>query len=100
MPVTVIIPTLNEESWIAGAVESGFTAGAAEVIVVDGGSTDRTARFATAAGARILLTDPMRARQLNRGAEAALNPVLIFLHADSRLPPGSALSAEGALAKN
>jgi len=98
MPVTVIIPTLNEESWIAGAVESGFTAGAAEVIVVDGGSTDRTARFATAAGARMLLSDAMRARQLNRGAEAAVNSDLIFLHADSRLPGKSALSVERALA--
>jgi rSAM/selenodomain-associated transferase 2 len=100
MSVSVIIPTLNEEEWIAGAVESALAAGAAEVIVVDGGSVDRTTRFATASGARILLTDPMRARQLNRGAEAASNPVLIFLHADSRLPSGSALSAEAALAKN
>jgi rSAM/selenodomain-associated transferase 2 len=98
MPVSVIIPTLNEEDWIAGAVESAFAAGAAEVIVVDGGSVDRTARFATAAGARMLLTEPMRARQLNRGAEAASNPDLIFLHADSRLPAASAISVEAALA--
>jgi len=98
VPVSVIIPTLNEEDWIAGAVESAFAAGAAEVIVVDGGSSDRTARFATAAGARILLTEPMRARQLNRGAEAASNSDLIFLHADSRLPAASALSVETALA--
>ena len=40
--VSVIIPTLNEEEWIAGAVESAFAAGAAEVIVADGGSDDRT----------------------------------------------------------
>ncbi|MDQ6802149.1 MAG: TIGR04283 family arsenosugar biosynthesis glycosyltransferase [Acidobacteriota bacterium] len=98
MPISVIIPTLNEEDWIAGAVESAFAAGAAEVIVVDGGSSDRTARFATAAGARMLLTEPMRACQLNRGAEAASNPNLIFLHADSRLPAGAALSVEVTLA--
>jgi rSAM/selenodomain-associated transferase 2 len=99
MPVSVIIPTLNEEAWIAGAVESAFAAGAAEVIVADGGSGDRTARYATAAGARVLLTEALRARQLNRGAEAATSDVLIFLHADSRLPAGAALAAEVALAK-
>lgn len=98
MPVSVIIPTLNEEDWVAGAVESAFRSGAAEVIVVDGGSVDRTARFATAAGARILLGEPMRARQLNRGAQAASHSNLIFLHADSRLPADSALSVEVALA--
>jgi len=95
--VSVIIPTLNEEEWIAGAVESAFGAGAAEVIVVDGGSDDRTARLATAAGGRLILADPMRARQLNRGAEAASNPHLIFLHADSRLPAGAAPAVEKAL---
>ena len=97
MAVSVIIPALNEEEWIAGAVESAFAAGAAEVIVVDGGSVDRTSRFATAARARVLLADPMRARQLNRGAEAASNPFLIFLHADSRLPSGAAAAVEEAL---
>jgi rSAM/selenodomain-associated transferase 2 len=95
--VSVIIPTLNEEEWIAGAVESAFGVGAAEVIVVDGGSADRTARLATAAGARLILSDPVRARQLNRGAEAASNPHLIFLHADSRLPAGASAAVEQAL---
>ncbi|HEY8133724.1 MAG TPA: TIGR04283 family arsenosugar biosynthesis glycosyltransferase [Thermoanaerobaculia bacterium] len=99
MPVSVIIPTLNEEEWIAGAVESARGAGAAEVIVVDGGSTDRTPRLATAAGARLMLSDRMRARQLNRGAEAASHPSLIFLHADSRLPAGAAAAVEEALAR-
>jgi len=91
MGVTVIIPALNEEDWIAGAVES---AAGSEVIVVDGGSTDRTSRFATAAGARVLLCEPMRARQLNRGAEVARGDFLIFLHADSRLPAGFAQAVE------
>ncbi len=96
MAVSVIIPTLNEEEWITGAVESAFTAGAAEVIVVDGGSVDRTARFATAAGARVLLGEPMRSRQLNRGAQAASNEFLIFLHADSRLHADAAAAVESA----
>ena len=97
MAVTVIIPTLNEEDWIAGAVTSAFAAGAAEVIVADGGSTDRTARLATSAGARILLSEPMRARQLNLGADAASHETLVFLHADSRLPAGAAAEVEDAL---
>jgi rSAM/selenodomain-associated transferase 2 len=96
-PVSVIIPTLNEEEWIAGAVESAIGAGAAEVVVVDGGSADRTARFATAAGARVLLAERMRARQLNRGVQAASNESLIILHADSRLPAGAAAAVHDAL---
>jgi len=100
MAVSVIIPALNEEQWIAGAVRSAFGAGAAEVIVVDGGSFDRTTRFATAAGARILLAEPMRARQLNRGAQSASSASLIFLHADSRLPDGAAAAVEAALDHN
>jgi len=97
MAVSVIIPALNEEEWITGATTSARESGAAEVIVVDGGSSDRTARFATAAGARVILSDPMRARQLNRGAEAAANPFLIFLHADSRLPAGGVRAVQEAL---
>jgi rSAM/selenodomain-associated transferase 2 len=94
MPVSVIIPALNEEDWIARAVASARDAGAAEVIVVDGGSVDRTARFATAAGARVVLTEAMRARQMNAGAAAATSDYLIFLHADSRLPAGAAAAVE------
>ena len=92
--MSVIIPTLNEEEAVAGAIASARNAGASEVIVVDGGSADRTARFATAEGARVLLCEPMRARQLNRGAAAAANAWLIFLHADTRLPRGAADAVE------
>ena len=98
MSVTVIIPTLNEESRIASAIGSAFSAGASEVIVADGGSVDRTARFATSAGARVLLSRPMRSRQLNQGAHSAAGDVLIFLHADTSLPPGAANAVEQALA--
>jgi len=95
--VSVIIPTLNEEEWIADAVESAFAAGANEVIVADGGSDDRTTRKATAAGARVLLTERMRAKQSNLGAHAASRGNLIFLHADTRLLPGAAEAVEHAL---
>jgi rSAM/selenodomain-associated transferase 2 len=95
--VSVIIPTLNEEEWIAGAVESAFAAGANEVIVADGGSDDRTTRRATAAGARVLLTERMRAKQSNLGAHATTHDALIFLHADTQLPAGAATAVENAL---
>jgi rSAM/selenodomain-associated transferase 2 len=95
--VSVIIPTLNEEEWIAGAVESAFAAGANEVIVADGGSDDRTTRHATAAGARVLLTERMRAKQSNLGGHAASHATLIFLHADTRLPAGAANAVDDAL---
>jgi rSAM/selenodomain-associated transferase 2 len=95
--VSVIIPTLNEEEWIASAVESAFAAGAAEVIVADGASDDRTTRHATAAGARVLLTDRIRAKQSNAGARAASHDTLIFLHADTRLPLGAAAAVDEAL---
>ncbi len=97
-PVTVIIPTLNEQQWIGAAVNSAFAAGAAEVIVSDGGSTDDTVAIARARGARILDTERMRARQLNRGAEEASHDALIFLHADTQLPAGAAAAVARALA--
>jgi rSAM/selenodomain-associated transferase 2 len=97
--VTVVIPALNEEEWIVAAVSSAFESRAAEVIVVDGGSVDRTTRMATSAGARVLLSEPMRARQLNLGADAASHESLIFLHADTGLPVGAADAVEDALSK-
>jgi rSAM/selenodomain-associated transferase 2 len=88
--LTVVIPTLNEEERVAAAVRSAFDAGASEVIVVDGGSTDATVARATAAGARVILGERMRAKQLNLGAREAANDTIIFLHADTLLPRGAA----------
>jgi rSAM/selenodomain-associated transferase 2 len=96
-PVSVIIPTLNEEDWIAAAVQSAFGAGAAEVIVADGGSFDRTARLAKSAGARVMLSDRLRSRRLNHAAESASGRSLIFLHADTRLPAGGVAAVHEAL---
>ena len=96
MPVTVVIPTLNEEHHIAAAVRSAREAGASEVIIVDGGSTDDTVRVATEAGARILIGERMRAKQLNAGAREATGDWIIFLHADTLLPRGAAGAVERA----
>jgi rSAM/selenodomain-associated transferase 2 len=61
----------------------------AEMIVVDGGSDDGTARLCEGSADKILQTSRGRARQMNAGAERATGEVLWFLHADSRLPAGA-----------
>jgi uncharacterized protein len=99
--LSVVIPTLNEEAEIEGAVRSAREAGAAEVIVADAGSTDHTANLARLSGARVIRALRGRARQLNAGAAPASGDVLLFLHADSRLPAdaldhiGAAMSVPG-----
>ena len=98
MPISVIIPTLNEVSHIAAAVESAWVAGAAEVIVVDGGSRDQTTTLATQHGARVLKNGQGRGPQQNCGAAAAAAEVLLFLHADCRLPGDAGQQIEDALA--
>lgn len=86
--VTVIVPVLNEESGLGTQLDALATVnGLHETIVVDGGSTDRTLDIA---GARIGITAITarrgRAAQMNAGAEIATGDVLLFLHADVRLP--------------
>ena len=87
--LSVVIPALNEKADIAEAVASAREAGACEVIVADGGSSDGTADLATRAGARVVRTERGRARQLNAGAAVATGDILLFLHADTRLPAGA-----------
>ena len=60
-----------------------------EVIVVDGGSSDDTVRIAQGLADRVLHAPRGRALQMNAGARAASGDVLLFLHADTRLPPGA-----------
>ncbi len=85
--ISVIIPTLNEAENIEAAIHSAHDEDV-EVIVVDAGSSDSTAKKATAAGARVTESLNSRAFQQNRGAALALGRVLLFLHADTLLPHG------------
>ncbi len=85
--ISVIVPALDEEGQIAKAVES-VRAEAAEVLVVDGGSADRTREEAAAAGARVLIAPRGRGLQLDHGARGATGDWLVFLHADTRLEAG------------
>jgi uncharacterized protein len=86
--VSVIIPALNEAARIGATMESASAGAPHEILVVDGGSTDHTPAIAKAAGAIVLASKPGRARQMNAGAARATGNVLLFLHADTRLPAG------------
>ena len=85
--LSVIIPALNEADWIAHSVARARSEPDAQVLVVDGGSDDDTVALARAAGADVLDAPRGRARQMNHGAWAATGEVLLFLHADTLLPP-------------
>jgi len=86
--ISVIIPALDEAGVIQSTIRSATPEDpAVEVLVVDGGSGDATPRLAAAAGATVLQTSPGRAAQMNAGAAAARGELLLFLHADTRLPP-------------
>jgi rSAM/selenodomain-associated transferase 2 len=61
----------------------------AEIVVVDGGSADGTATLAAPLADRVLTSARGRATQMNAGAAAARGDVLVFLHADTRLPAGA-----------
>src|SRR6478735_1057679 len=98
MRISVIIPALDEAAQIAAAIESARGAAVGEVIVVAGGSGDATVESARVAGAAVITAARGRARQMNAGAAAATGEVLLFLRADTRLPPGFGAGADAALA--
>ena len=87
--ISTIIPVLNEREIVSAAIERAWAAGADEVIVSDGGSTDGTLEVASAADCRVVRADPGRGSQMNAGAEIALGDVLLFIHADNWLPDRS-----------
>jgi len=86
--VAAIIPTLDEESSLRRSLPAVLSA-ADEVVVSDGGSRDKTLRTAQELGARVITGAAGRGPQLNRGVASTTSDVLVFLHADTRLPPGA-----------
>lgn len=84
--LSVIIPVLNEEKTIAQTLEH-LQKTAVEIIIVDGGSTDNTVEIAQNMGIKTILSpEPGRSNQMNTGAKYAIGKVLLFLHADTKLP--------------
>jgi rSAM/selenodomain-associated transferase 2 len=86
--LSIIIPTLDEASGIRDALArlQPLRANRYEIIVVDGGSSDRTCALATPVVDRVLAAPRGRASQMNAGAAIARGNWLLFLHADTRLP--------------
>jgi rSAM/selenodomain-associated transferase 2 len=87
MNVSVIIPVLNEEQTIGATLRALIPLQPHEIIVVDGGSGDRTCEIAEEFGLQVLRSERGRARQMNNGARHASGDALLFLHADTKLPP-------------
>jgi rSAM/selenodomain-associated transferase 2 len=97
--ISVVMPVLDEEARICGQLDwLRQVDGLDEVIVVDGGSTDRTAALVDEAGWCRLVSAPAgRGPQMNAGAGAAEGNVLLFLHADVRLPANTVALIESTL---
>lgn len=90
--ISVVIPTLDAEASLPDTLSALIPATVEglvrEVIIVDGGSTDRTREIADATGADVIVMGPGRGGQLKAGAARAKQPWLLFLHADTVLDPG------------
>jgi len=86
--LSIVVPALNEAAGIRAALEAlaPLRRAGHEVIVVDGGSHDGTPELAEGWCDRVLRTARGRGLQMNAGAAVAGGDVLVFLHADSRLP--------------
>jgi rSAM/selenodomain-associated transferase 2 len=88
LKISIIVPALNEAEGIAAVLtELALLRNRGhEVIVVDGGSSDKTAALSRGAADRVVAAPRGRANQMNAGAALARGEVLLFLHADTRLP--------------
>ncbi|MGF1447579.1 MAG: TIGR04283 family arsenosugar biosynthesis glycosyltransferase [Pikeienuella sp.] len=91
-PVSVVIPTLQAAHRVGpclGRLTEGVVEGLIrEVVIADGGSEDGIVRVADEVGARLVIAERGRGRQLATGARTASGQWLLFLHADTELSPG------------
>ena len=84
--LSVVIPSLNAAATLPACLQA--LGNVADLVVVDGGSRDASREIARAAGARVVDSPRGRGVQLAAGADAAREPWLLFLHADTRLETG------------
>lgn len=87
--VGVVIPVINEAANLKVAVERAWVAGANRVLIADGGSSDGTWELAGNLNCERVQSTPGRGIQLNHGARQLDSTVVLFLHADCWLAPGS-----------
>ena len=97
--ISIIVPALNEEDSIRATLEALAVFERAEIILVDGGSTDRTVSIAENFNVRILHAPRGRGAQLAFGADRASGEVLWFVHADTIVEPDAVEQIETALAQ-
>lgn len=83
--LSVIIPVVNEESRIEKVISRVMDIDA-EIIVVDGGSSDNTVKLAESLGVKVVKSTRGRSRQMNAGASASSGNIFLFLHADTSVP--------------
>ena len=97
--ISIILPVLNEAAHIVAGLEAlqPLRSQHCELIVVDGGSRDRTVALAEPLADRVILSPKGRATQMNAGAQQASNAIFWFLHADSQPPPAAANLIRAAL---
>lgn len=98
--ISIVVPMLNEALELPAtlaALRVGLDAGC-ELILVDGGSSDDSVAIAGAAGFSPITGPRGRARQMNTGAASSCSEVLLFMHADTRLPDDAVALIEHALA--
>jgi len=89
--LSIVIPTLNEAQSIGATLEAlAHVRGNIEVIVVDGGSDDRTVEITRRTGTQVIMSGRGRGLQMNSGACIARGAALLFLHADTTAPPDAA----------
>jgi len=98
--VTVVIPTLNEAEALPETIRRlRANPEITEIIVSDGGSSDRTCAVAEEQGCKLVKSVPGRGTQMRAGVAAATGDVILLLHADTWLPPHGARAALECLAK-
>ena len=98
--LAIVVPMLDEAATLPALLVhlAGWRARGCEVVLVDGGSRDDSVEMARAAGFRVLIAERGRARQMNAVAQACGRALLLFLHADTRLPEAADAMVCAALA--
>ncbi|MCB9378418.1 MAG: TIGR04283 family arsenosugar biosynthesis glycosyltransferase [Holophagales bacterium] len=95
--LSAVVPTLDEARELPATL-AALSPEVDEIVVADGGSLDATRSLARAGGARVVEGARGRGAQLNLGAREAAGEWLWFVHADTRVPPGSGEAVRAALA--